>query len=100
MQVDQIVSGRSAAALFCRRSADQLGDPTGHFLRTAAEAFDAEVELAREAFSAFIPRFDGNDEPREAWLSDPKQRKTGAQAIRAMLQQERIAMTALENSLA
>lgn len=99
MQVDQIAIGRAAATSFCRQSADQLGGSAGHSLRAAADAFEAEVALAREGFSSFCPRFDGNDEPRQAWLSDPQRRKAGAQTIRAMLQRERAAVAALEQAL-
>lgn len=57
-----------------------------------------QVDLAREAFESFIPRFNGDGELRAAWLSDPQRRQAGAQTIRAMLEQERSAVAALERS--
>ena len=96
MQVDQIVTGRGAAVDFCRRSADLLGGTAGQALACAADAYAAEVAIARDAFAPFIPRFDGNDGPREAWLSDSRLRAAGAEAIRRMLESERLAIAALE----
>jgi len=99
MQVDQIVAGRTAAASFCRRSVDRLGASAGRVLTEAADAYDAEVDVARSSFAPFIPRFDGNDEPRQAWLSDARRRTTGAEAIREMLKWERVAVQAIERVL-
>lgn len=99
MQVDQIITGRSAAASFCRRSAELLGASIGKDLDKAAQAYDAEVSLARETFAPFTPRFEGNDDPRVAWLSDRRQCDTGAKAIRKILEHERTAVEALERVL-
>jgi len=54
--------------------------------------------LARDTFAPFTPRFAGRDEPRAAWLADPQRRTAGAEAIRKMLRQERIAVEAVEGS--
>ncbi|MFW5841173.1 MAG: hypothetical protein ACOCZE_11380 [Planctomycetota bacterium] len=95
MQVDQIVTGRTAAAGFCRTQADRLAGSTASALRRAAEAYQTQVALAREAFAAFIPRFDGNEEPRRRWLSNRRQCRRGAQALGRMLQQEDAAVAAI-----
>jgi len=55
--------------------------------------------LAREAFAPFTPRFDGRDEPREAWLSDPHKCTVRAAALRQMLHHERTAVGAIDFAL-
>jgi hypothetical protein len=100
MQIDQIITGRSAAASFCHRSADHMGGSVGKALTKAAEAYDSEVDIARRSFAPFVPRFDGNDGPRQAWLSDARKRSAGAKAIRQMLEQEQSAVEALEQASA
>lgn len=96
MQVDQIVTGRSAAASFCRRAADVLGAASRAALKEAADAYDTQVSLARDRFAAFIPRFDGNDQPRRRWLSDRQSCLAGAHTIREMLRYEQLAINAIK----
>ncbi len=99
MQVDQIIVGRAAAAAFCDEAADVL-PAAAEPLRRAAEQYRRQVAVAREAFAVFIPRFDGNDEARTAYFTDPDRRRQGAAAIRRMLEHERAAIAAIERALA
>jgi hypothetical protein len=99
MQVDQIVNGRTAAAAFCERAAGALPAAADH-LRAAAEHYRKEVAVARKTFVAFIPRFNGDDERRAAYLGDPDRCREGAAAIRRMLEHERTAVAAIEKALA
>jgi len=99
MQVDQIVVGRTAAAEFCQAAASRL--PKGREdMLAAAALYRQEVDIAKSAFAPFIPRFDGNDEPREAWLSDESKREAGVKAIRQMLEKDRAAVAAIQKALA
>jgi len=99
MQVDQIVVGRTAAAAFCQAAASRL--PKGREdLLAAAALYRQEVDIAKSAFAAFIPRFDGNDEPRKAWLSDESKREAGVKAIDQMLEKDRAAVAAIQKALA
>jgi len=100
IQVDQIVTGRSAAASYFRRSASLLKAPARKSIVNAAEFYEAEVDLARQAFSPFIPRFNGDDGPREAWLSDASKRKSGSEAAMQILEKEKAAIAAMEMALA
>lgn len=84
VQVDQIMRGRAAAAEFCRyatvlmrRSADRL--------LAAADAYDRECAVAAERLPAFTG---GTEHNRVEWLKDARCRSEGAQAIRAMLEEE------------
>ncbi|MFH0965049.1 MAG: M56 family metallopeptidase [Planctomycetota bacterium] len=96
---DAIVRGRSAAADFCEEAAHLL--PAGaQQLKTAAKCYREEVVIARKTFAAFMPMYDGNDAPRDAWLSDEGQRSAGVAAIRDMLPKERAAVAAIEKALA
>jgi hypothetical protein len=95
MQVDQIVTGRSAAGSYCRTQADRIGGRPAVALRQAAEAYAAQVDLARQQFAAFIPPFDGRDEHRRRWLADRRKCRAGAQTLRRMAQHEHQAIEAL-----
>ena len=99
MQVDQIVVARAAAAAFCDEVAAALPQ-VARPLAVAAQQYRAQVTLAQDAFAAFIPRFNGNDQPRTAYLSDPSRRRAGAAAIRTMLKHEQTAIAAIEEALA
>jgi hypothetical protein len=98
-QVDQIVRGRAAAAEFCERAAEQFPMAKDQ-LTAVAKLYREEVNIAQEAFSVFIPPYNGNDKPREAWLSDKAKRDAGADSILRMLEKEKAAIIAIEKALA
>jgi len=98
-QVDQIVRGRTAAAEFCERAMEQIPMVKDR-LTTAAKLYREEVIIARAAFRVFIPLWDGNDKPREAWFSDKTQRDAGADSILQMLEKEKAAIAEIEKALA
>ncbi|MCG2660580.1 MAG: hypothetical protein L6437_10090, partial [Kiritimatiellae bacterium] len=98
-QVDQIVRGRAAAAEFCERATEQFPIAKDR-LTAAAKLYREEVNIAREAFRVFIPLWDGNDKPREAWFSDKAQRDAGADSILRMLEKEKSAIIEIEKALA
>jgi hypothetical protein len=98
-QVDQVVRGRTAAALFCERAAIAMPESAKQ-LRAAADAYRQEVAIARQAFDVFIPAFDGNDEPRVNWLKSQDKREAGAAAIERMLAKERLAIAQITSALA
>jgi len=99
MQVDQIVAGRSAAASFLQKSADLCSAPTKKALSGAAASYEAEVDIAREVFSPFVPRFNGADGPRVDWLSDQGKRESGSRAIMQILEEERTAIVEIEKAI-
>ena len=93
-QVDQIAQGRAAAAEFCAKAAHQLNLPG---LQTATAAYNRQQSIARNALAVFMQ---DDPEARLAWLSDSRQRKSGAQAVLAMLEEERQAIRSIEQALA
>ena len=97
-QVDQVVRGRSAAAALCDRAAELLPGSRAALARAAA-SYREEVEIARDVFGAFQPAFNGKDDERVAWLSDPARRKAGANAIRRMLVLEQAAVAMIEDGV-
>lgn len=99
MQVDQIITGRTAAAAFCQQAAGRLGGSAASALDQAAQAYTDEVDLARTAFAVFIPRFEDHDESRRAWFSDRQRCARGAATIRTLLEYENTAVQALEQVL-
>lgn len=98
-QVDQVARGRAAAAEFCEKAAEQLPMAKGH-LTTAAKLYREEVNIVRKAFCVFIPAYNGNDGPREAWFLDKTQRDAGADSILQMLDKEKAAIAEIEKALA
>jgi len=97
-QVDQIVRGRTAAAEFCERAARSL-ESAAPFLRDAAGYYRDEVELARNAFAAFIPAYAGDDARRAASLSSAEECAQGAEVIESMLIAEERAVRCIEEAL-
>ena len=69
-------------------------------LLAAAKAYRKEVAIASAAFAPFIPAFNGNDGPREAWPSDGPERQAGTAVIAQMLDSERAAVAAIGEALA
>ena len=98
-QVDQIVRGREAAAMFCKQAKGVLGEAEGH-LMMAAKHYWQEVSIAKGSFATFIPAYAGDDVKRVAWLSEEPSREKGVDAIRRMLDEERAAVAAIEEALA
>jgi len=99
MQVDQIVTGRSAAARFCDEATATLPGLADD-LRPAARHYRRQVAIARKAFGVFVPRFDGHDGPRVTYLADEALCHEGAEAIREMLAEERAAVNAIAKAVA
>lgn len=97
-QVDQIVRGRAAAAAFCERAAALLPAARDGLL-AAAGHYRREVALTKAAFEPFIPAYDGDDGPREAWLTSEAKREAGADSIGSLLAEEQAAVAALQTSL-
>ncbi len=93
--LDNVVRGRTAAAEFCNRAADVLGN-VRHHTDAAARSYRREVALARDAFPAFIA---GGPREMEEWLADPERRSLGAEAVRNMLEHEQAAVRAIQQAL-
>ena len=98
MMLDCIIRGRTAAAQLCEQTADLIPTVKTH-LGEAAKLYREEVEIAQDVFADFLPVFNGNDEPRVAFLSDERQREAGVAAIRRMLEKERAAVAEIEEAL-
>ncbi len=95
MRVDLIVHGRAAAAEFCRYATVLMRGAADSML-AAADAYDRECAVAYERLPAFT---EGTQQNRIEWLRDGRCRMEGADAIRAMLEEEVIAIEQIENAL-
>ncbi|HCU38391.1 MAG TPA: hypothetical protein DGT21_24125 [Armatimonadetes bacterium] len=87
-QVDQIMRGRAAAAEFCRYATVLMRGRADHLL-AAADAYDRECAVAAERLPAFT---EGTEQNRVEWLKDARCRREGAEAVRAMLEDENAAV--------
>ena len=94
-QVQQIVRGRAAAAVFCEKAAGIMPAAAGH-LHVAAKEYRDEVAIAEKAFGPFLS---GKEDMWKSWLSDGTKRKSGAEDIIKMLGHERAATAAIEKAL-
>jgi hypothetical protein len=94
--LDEVVRGRTAAATFCKRTAQLLPASAAPLMR-AAEAYCREVEVARDAFPDFIP-FRWDNPARDQWGS-ATQRTAAAGAVARLLEHERVAVAAIEEAL-
>ncbi len=95
LQVDQIMRGRAAAAEFCRYSTVLLRRCADQLL-AAADAYDRECAVAAERLPAFT---EGTEQNRIEWLKDPRCRREGAETVRAMLEEEMLAVSQIEDAL-
>ncbi len=96
LMLDEVVRGRSAAAIFCDKSAAQLPAVAIH-LQKAAELYRAEVKVAQQAFGDFIP-FRWDNARRKEWGS-AEERGLAAIAVKEMLELENAAVAEISKAL-
>ncbi len=108
-QINQIITGRSAAAEFCVKTAEIFPESARN-LKAAATAYRQEVELAQKVFKPFIKTKKvnpGNKQWRDAtlyadakkFLISPIKRKAGTEAVLEMLKLEQKAITEISKAL-
>ena len=99
LTVEQLVVGRHLAASFCERAAAELPEAS-EYLKSAAESYRRESELAQDAFGPFSSRVGELTDDHVAWLADPATRQSAARITEQLLLIETTAVASLHEVVA